>query len=67
MDILRVAFKFSPNETARIMSKIYKEDSKISKLSRKLKIKFNFQLFFYYLSNIFCHNIEANFAYEKQK
>lgn len=37
MDILRVAFKFSPNETARIMSKIYKEDSKISKLSRKLK------------------------------
>ena len=39
MDILRVAFKFSPNETARIMSKIYKEDSKISKLSRKLKNK----------------------------
>ena len=37
MDIFRVAFKFLPNETARIMSKIYKEDSKISKLSRKLK------------------------------
>ena len=39
MDILRVAFKFSPNETAKIMSKIYKEDSKISKLSKKLKNK----------------------------
>ena len=35
MDILRVAFKFSPNETARIISQIYKEDSKISKLSKK--------------------------------
>jgi len=39
MDILRVAFKFSPNETAKIMSKIYQEDSKISKLSKKLKNK----------------------------
>lgn len=39
MDILRVAFKFSPNETAKIMSKIYREDSKISKLSKKLKKK----------------------------
>jgi len=37
MDILRVAFKYSPKETAKIMSKIYREDSKISKLSRKLK------------------------------
>ena len=37
MDILRVAFKYSPNETARIISQIYKEDSKISKLSKKLK------------------------------
>ena len=37
MDILRVAFKYSPKETAKIMSKIYREDSKISKLSKKLK------------------------------
>ena len=37
MDILRVAFKYSPKETAKIMSEIYREDSKISKLSKKLK------------------------------
>ena len=37
MDILRVAFKYSPRETAKIMSKIYREDSKITKLSKKLK------------------------------
>ena len=37
MDILRIAFKFSPKETANVMSEIYKEDSKISKLSKKLK------------------------------
>jgi ribosomal protein S18 acetylase RimI-like enzyme len=37
MDILRVAFKYSPNETAKIMAEIYKEDRKISLLSKKLK------------------------------
>mgnify|MGYP006122046871 FL=1 len=37
MDILRIAFKFSPKETAKVMSKIYFQDSKISKLSKKLK------------------------------
>ena len=37
MDILRIAFKFSPSETAKTMSQIYKEDSRISKLSKKLK------------------------------
>ena len=37
MDILRIAFKYSPKETAKIMSKIYSEDSKISRLSKKLK------------------------------
>lgn len=36
MDILRVAFRDSPKETAKIMSQIYKEDSKINKLSKKL-------------------------------
>jgi len=42
MDILRIAFKYSPKETAKIMSKIYSEDSKISKLSKKLKNRSNF-------------------------
>ena len=37
MDILRVAFKYSPKETAKIMSQIYQQDNKISKLSKKLK------------------------------
>ncbi len=37
MDILRIAFKFSPKETAKVMSQIYIEDNKIAKLSKKLK------------------------------
>ena len=36
MNILRVAFKNSPKETAKIMSKIYKEDQNISRLAKKL-------------------------------
>lgn len=36
MDLLRLAFKKSPEETARIMSKIYQHDAKISKLVQKL-------------------------------
>jgi hypothetical protein len=36
MNILRVAFKFSPRATARIMSKIYTDDQKISSLVKKL-------------------------------
>jgi RimJ/RimL family protein N-acetyltransferase len=36
MDLLRVAFKYSPKETARIMSNIYKHDNKIGLLSKKL-------------------------------
>jgi hypothetical protein len=36
MNILRVAFKFSPRETARFMSKIYTDDQKISSLVKKL-------------------------------
>ena len=32
MDILRLAYKNSPNEAASIMSKIYNDDSEISKL-----------------------------------
>ena len=36
MDILRLAFKSSPNEAKKIMIKIYQDDTKISKLIKKL-------------------------------
>ena len=36
MNILRLAYKKSPKETSLIMSKIYKDDMKISKLVKKL-------------------------------
>jgi len=36
MDILRTAFIFAPKKTAKIMAKIYSDDSKISKLAKKL-------------------------------
>ena len=37
MDILRIAFKYSPTESAKVMSQIYKEDKKISELAKKLE------------------------------
>ena len=37
MDLLRLAFKYSPNEAAEIMSKIYREDKNISSLVNRLK------------------------------
>ena len=39
MDILKIAFKYAPNETAKTMGQIYKEDSNISKLTKKLSKK----------------------------
>ncbi len=36
MNILRIAFKYSPDEAAKTMSKIYKEDQRISTLAKKL-------------------------------
>ena len=36
MNILRLAYKKSPVEAAKIMSKIYTDDSKISNLVKKL-------------------------------
>ena len=36
MDILRLAFKSSPSEAKKIMVKIYQDDTKISKLIKKL-------------------------------
>lgn len=36
MDLLRLAFKHAPDEAAEIVAEIYREDSEISKLARKL-------------------------------
>lgn len=36
MDILRLAFKFDPLGSSKIMSNIYADDQKISKLVKKL-------------------------------
>ena len=36
MNLLRLAFKKSPKEAAIIMSKIYRDDARISKLVKKL-------------------------------
>ena len=39
MDILRISFKNSPEETAKIMGEIYSQDKKIGILSKKLSKK----------------------------
>ena len=36
MKILKIAFKNSPDQTAKVMSSIYNSDNKISKLVKKL-------------------------------
>ena len=36
MNILRLAFKYSPKNTAKVMTKIYTDDQKISDLVKKL-------------------------------
>jgi hypothetical protein len=36
MDILRTSFICAPKKTAKIMSKIYSDDTRISKLAKKL-------------------------------
>jgi hypothetical protein len=36
MNILRIAFKNNPSETAKVMSKIYFDDKRISLLVKKL-------------------------------
>ena len=36
MDILRVAYTYAPKKTARIMGKIYHDDTKISRLAKEL-------------------------------
>ncbi|MAH97749.1 MAG: hypothetical protein CMA12_00155 [Euryarchaeota archaeon] len=39
MDILRLAYRYSPREAAKILAEIYKEDKKISLLAKKLTKK----------------------------
>ena len=41
MDILRIAFKHSPDEAAAVMAQIYSDDSEISALAKKLSEKSN--------------------------
>tara|TARA_Y100001935_G_C16919300_1_gene320068 strand:+ start:73 stop:264 length:192 start_codon:yes stop_codon:yes gene_type:complete len=36
MQILKIAFKSSPKETAKVLSKIYLDDKKINQLAKKL-------------------------------
>ena len=36
MDILRLAFKYAPDDAAKVMANIYNQDEKISKLAKKL-------------------------------
>ena len=36
MDILKIAFKHSPQETAKVMRNIYSDDNQVSKLVKKL-------------------------------
>ena len=36
MDVLRIAFKHSPKEAAKVMNSIYKDDKRISNLVKKL-------------------------------
>ena len=36
MNLLRLAFKTSPKESAEIMAKIYRDDARIGKLVKKL-------------------------------
>lgn len=38
MDILRIAFKHAPKETAAVMAQIYSDDSEISALAKKLTL-----------------------------
>ena len=39
MDILKIAFKNKPEESSKIMKRIFNQDTKISNLSKKLTIK----------------------------
>jgi len=36
MDILRIAFSHAPNEAAKVLAEIYKEDKKLNNLAKQL-------------------------------
>jgi hypothetical protein len=39
MDILRIAFRYAPNEAAKVLAEIYKEDKKLNTLAKQLTKK----------------------------
>ena len=39
MDILRIAFRYAPNEAAEVLAEIYKEDKKVISLAKQLTKK----------------------------
>ena len=39
MDILKIAFRYAPDEASNVLSQIYKEDKKLSSLAKKLTKK----------------------------
>ena len=39
MDILRIAFRYAPNEAAKVLAEIYKEDKKLNSLAKRLTKK----------------------------
>ena len=39
MDILRIAFRYAPNEAAKVLAEIYKEDKKLNSLAKQLTNK----------------------------
>ncbi len=39
MDILRIAFRYAPNESAKVLAEIYKEDKKLNSLAKQLTKK----------------------------
>jgi len=39
MDILRIAFRYAPNEAAKVLAEIYKEDKKLNNLAKQLTKK----------------------------
>ena len=41
MDVLRLAFKYAPNQASELMKKVNSNDQKISKLVKKLSNKSN--------------------------
>ena len=41
MDILRLAFKYDPKSSSKIMSNIYLDDKRISKLVKNLPLNLN--------------------------